>query len=246
MKPGPRPWPGRCLLLALYPEAQDRVAAEAAGGVPDFAALSRLRFTRDVFREALRLYPPVPMMVRETARPEEFRGRQVAQGAQVVLSPWHLHRHERLWDRPDEFDPDRWQTEAGALRRATAICRSQPGRASARRWVCDDRRGDDAGGIWSGGSGLCGRNRAAAGAGGASDRALAGGDSVASRAPLGRITGPEISQYVQSNSGCETQIAAFFVDLGGQTVDRFTLFCCNAAKCVPELGFQRDAGSVTI
>ncbi len=31
----------------------------------------------------------------------------------MVLSPWHLHRHERLWDRPDEFDPDRWQTEAG-------------------------------------------------------------------------------------------------------------------------------------
>ncbi len=68
------------LLLALSPEAQDRVAEEAAGGGPDFAALSRLRFTRDVFREALRLYPAVPMMVRETARAEEFRGRQVARG----------------------------------------------------------------------------------------------------------------------------------------------------------------------
>jgi cytochrome P450 len=34
-------------------------------------------------------------------------------GGQVVLSPWHLHRHERIWERPDEFDPDRWQTEAG-------------------------------------------------------------------------------------------------------------------------------------
>jgi cytochrome P450 len=103
------------LLLALAPEVQGRVAEEVAGGVPDFAALSRLRFTRDVFREALRLYPAVPMMVRETARPEEFRSRPVAPGAQVVLSPWHLHRHERLWDRPDEFDPDRWQTEAGRL-----------------------------------------------------------------------------------------------------------------------------------
>ena len=34
-------------------------------------------------------------------------------GAQVVLSPWHLQRHERIWERPDEFDPDRWATEAG-------------------------------------------------------------------------------------------------------------------------------------
>jgi len=52
-------------------------------------------------------------MVRENTCPEAFRGRDVAPGAQVVLSPWHLHRHERIWDRPDEFDPDRWQTEAG-------------------------------------------------------------------------------------------------------------------------------------
>jgi cytochrome P450 len=53
------------------------------------------------------------MMVRENACPEEFRGRAVAPGAQVVLSPWHQHRHERLWANPDAFDPDRWQTETG-------------------------------------------------------------------------------------------------------------------------------------
>lgn len=102
------------LMLAMYPEVQDKVAAEASalGETPGFAALSKLRFTRDVFREVLRLYPPVPMMVRENTRPEEMRGRQVSPGAQIVLSPWHLHRHERLWDRPDDFDPDRWQTEA--------------------------------------------------------------------------------------------------------------------------------------
>ena len=102
-------------LLAMYPEVQDRVAKEAARleNPVEFAAMSGLKFTRDVFREALRLYPPVPMMVRENRCPEELRGRDVAPGAQVVISPWHLHRHERIWDRPDVFDPDRWQTEAG-------------------------------------------------------------------------------------------------------------------------------------
>lgn len=101
------------LMLAMHPEAQERVAAEAAalGAAPGFSDLSKLRFTRDVFREVLRLYPPVPMMVRENTCPEEMRQRQVAPGAQIVLSPWHLHRHERIWDRPDEFDPDRWQRE---------------------------------------------------------------------------------------------------------------------------------------
>ncbi|MCF8486457.1 MAG: cytochrome P450 [Rhodobacteraceae bacterium] len=101
-------------LLAENPTAQDRVATEAATlpDYPDFAALSRLKFTRDVFRETLRLYPPVPMMVRENKCPETLRGRPVAAGAQIVLSPWHLHRHERLWDNPDGFDPDRWSRDA--------------------------------------------------------------------------------------------------------------------------------------
>ncbi len=96
-------------LLALYPEWQDHVAAEAEGMTADFARLSTLKVTRDVFRESLRLYPPVPMMVRETIRPEVFRNRTVGPGAQVVLSPWHLHRHTRLWANPDAFDPGRWQ-----------------------------------------------------------------------------------------------------------------------------------------
>ncbi len=89
-------------LLATHPEAQDRVADEAAAFAndPSPATLKTLRFTRDVFREALRLYPPVPMMVRAASGPEEFRGRAVPKGAQIVLSPWHLHRHERHWDKP--------------------------------------------------------------------------------------------------------------------------------------------------
>jgi cytochrome P450 len=100
-------------LLAMFPEVQERVAAEAAGlgDVPDFSVVSRLKFTRDVFREVLRLYPPVPMMVRENTCPEDMRGRAVKPGAQIVLSPWHLQRHERIWANPDAFDPDRWQRE---------------------------------------------------------------------------------------------------------------------------------------
>ena len=104
-------------LLAANPEVQDRVAAEGAlfAADPSFSNLSRLKYTRDVFREVLRLYPPVPMMVRQTALPEDFRGRKVQPGAQVVLSPWHLHRHDRIWPDPDAFDPARWQTEANRV-----------------------------------------------------------------------------------------------------------------------------------
>jgi cytochrome P450 len=101
-------------LLATHPDWQDRLAEEAQVlETCDFAVMSKLRLSRDVFREALRLYPPVPMMVRESTCPEHFRDRDVKPGAQLVLSPWHLHRHERLWDNPDGFDPARWGTENG-------------------------------------------------------------------------------------------------------------------------------------
>ena len=100
-------------LLAMHPDWQDRLAVEASGLSHDFASVSQLKLTRDVFRESLRLYPPVPMMVRQATCPETFRERAVEPGAQIVLSPWHLHRHERLWDNPDGFDPGRWGTENG-------------------------------------------------------------------------------------------------------------------------------------
>ena len=108
-------------LLAMYPDWQDKVAAEGQGtDLSSFSQLSRLKVTRDVFRETLRLYPPVPMMVRETEQPETFRARAIKRGAQVVLSPWHLHRHARIWDNPDAFDPTRFDSENGrqALRDA--------------------------------------------------------------------------------------------------------------------------------
>ncbi|BDW85330.1 cytochrome P450 [Roseicyclus marinus] len=103
-------------LLARYPEWQERLAAEAEEALaqgPDFAVMAKLRLARDIFRETLRLYPPVPMMVREATGPECFRDRDLRRGSQIVISPWHLHRHARLWDNPDGFDPGRWTTENG-------------------------------------------------------------------------------------------------------------------------------------
>ena len=101
-------------LMALYPEWQERLADEAqAIESCDFSIMGKLRVSRDIFRETLRLYPPVPMMVRENTCPEEMRDRKVRKRSQLVISPWHLHRHTRLWDNPDGFDPERWQTENG-------------------------------------------------------------------------------------------------------------------------------------
>jgi len=104
-------------LLAFDTGVQDRVAAEIdqawGKGLPDFAAVNKLAFTKAGFRETMRLYPPVPGMIRSNNKAEIFRNRTIREGCQILLSPWHLHRHERLWDNPDAFDPDRWKSDNG-------------------------------------------------------------------------------------------------------------------------------------
>jgi len=98
-------------LLALAPEVQDRVAAEAmdaedgAGGAP---ALDRLTYTRAVIDETMRLYPPAFAIARAVREPDEVAGVQVQPGDIMVISPWVLHRHRRRWADPDVFDPERF------------------------------------------------------------------------------------------------------------------------------------------
>jgi len=96
-------------LLSLDPATQDQVAAEAktalAGGALDAA---KLPFTRAVIDETMRLYPPAFLIVRAAAGADMIAGMPVAKKDVVMISPWLLHRHEKLWDAPNEFRPSRF------------------------------------------------------------------------------------------------------------------------------------------
>ncbi len=105
-------------LLALAPNEQDRIAAEVQGldlG-PDGAAdaLGRLAQTRAVVSEALRLYPPAFTLVRAAIGPDQAGEVAIPKGAILMISPWVLHRHRRLWRDPDAFDPSRFLPGAPA------------------------------------------------------------------------------------------------------------------------------------
>lgn len=106
-------------LLANDRQAQDRARAEVlehlGTGPADFSGLRKLRFTRDVFREALRLYPPVTAYVRDAVGTAKLAKRDIAPGDLVSVTPWFVHRSPRNWSHPDLFDPDRFQTDAGKL-----------------------------------------------------------------------------------------------------------------------------------
>ena len=99
-------------LLALDPHWQERVAEEAASVdvAPEAAAqaFERLPVTRAVIQETLRLYPPAYTIVRLAKGPDTAAGVEVPAGALVVISPWLLHRHRKLWTDPDAFDPTRF------------------------------------------------------------------------------------------------------------------------------------------
>jgi cytochrome P450 len=99
-------------LIAQVPDVQRRLQAEAdavfADGPLEFAKMRQLPFTRDVFRETLRLYPPVAFVPRDASEAEEMRGKQILPGSILFVSPWLMHRHTEHWEDPDVFDPDRF------------------------------------------------------------------------------------------------------------------------------------------
>jgi cytochrome P450 len=104
-------------LIATHSGVQERMHQESdgvfGGRAAEFGDMKRLRLARDVFREALRLYPPVSFISRDTVQTERMRSKTLAKGSVVMVSPWLIQRHRRLWDRPDDFDPDRFATAAG-------------------------------------------------------------------------------------------------------------------------------------
>ena len=99
-------------LLARDPEEQARVRAEIAADPPS-ASLADVgkrwpRLRRAVL-EALRLYPSAPLLFRMALEPDRLLDVDVPVGSIVIIAPWIVHRHKKLWDRPEAFMPDRFE-----------------------------------------------------------------------------------------------------------------------------------------
>jgi cytochrome P450 len=104
-------------LISHSPQIQARLLEEITREVGEgefrYGDSRRLKLVSNVFREALRLYPPVGFIARQAAQTHPMRDKEVKQGCPVLVSPWLLHRHREHWDRPDVFDPDRFDTPQG-------------------------------------------------------------------------------------------------------------------------------------
>jgi cytochrome P450 len=109
-------------LLDRHPEAGARVRAEVdrvlAGRTPAYDDIPRLVWTRMVYEEALRLYPPVWLIPRRALSTDEVGGYHIPTGSDVLISPYVIHRRPDYWVEPEAFDPERFSAaeSAGRLR----------------------------------------------------------------------------------------------------------------------------------
>jgi cytochrome P450 len=111
------------VLLMANPWAFDRLQAEVRevldGGrrLPTAADLVSLRYTRMVFEESLRVYPPAWIIGRRALADDMLGDHPIPKGSVVAISPYLLHRHPDFWDDPERFDPERFAPNRDATRR---------------------------------------------------------------------------------------------------------------------------------
>jgi cytochrome P450 len=73
--------------------------------------LDAMPLTRAAFEEAMRLYPPAPSINRQPIVTDTYKDLTLVEGATVLVMPWTVHRHRKLWDRPDAYMPSRFHPE---------------------------------------------------------------------------------------------------------------------------------------
>ena len=103
-------------LVAQDRDIQDRMHAETELAFGQEGGLQPrhfkfLKLTRDVFRETLRLYPPVSFVPRDITVPETMRDKKLKKGSAIFISLWLMQRHREIWKNPDTFDPDRFSRD---------------------------------------------------------------------------------------------------------------------------------------
>lgn len=97
--------------LSLDQDAQQKAYNEIISinkdGKFSISDIKDMKYLTNVFKEALRLYPPVGFFARQSKGEAKIRDKVLQKGSGVVVAPWLIHRHDDFWDAPHEFRPDR-------------------------------------------------------------------------------------------------------------------------------------------
>ncbi len=104
-------WYFLCQHADLYEQVQQEVQQALRGQRATFNDLTRLPLCLQVFKEAMRLYPPAPGIFREAIHDTTIDGYRVPKGANILISPYTLHRRPEYFPEPEAFRPDRFTPE---------------------------------------------------------------------------------------------------------------------------------------
>lgn len=99
-------------LLSKHPDVAARLQEEVRdvlnGGVPCYDDIAKLKYTRMVLDETLRLYPSAWAVPRTPKEDDEINGFPIKKGCPIAVVQWVTHRHPDFWDDPEKFDPERF------------------------------------------------------------------------------------------------------------------------------------------
>ena len=108
------------VLLSLNPavrrKLQDEVDSVLSGRIPSAADYNALQYTTAVFHEVMRLYPPLPLTIRQALEDDILEGYPVKAHSSVFVNFYSLHHNPDVWDNPEGFDPERFLPGRGEKR----------------------------------------------------------------------------------------------------------------------------------
>lgn len=103
-------------LISQSPDVEKKLHEELnevlKGRVPEFSDVEKLKYTRAILDETMRLYPPVPILSRQALKDDEIRGKKIPAGSLMLVVPWLIQRHTKYWKNPDHFIPERFMPGA--------------------------------------------------------------------------------------------------------------------------------------
>lgn len=108
------------ILLSLHPDVRrklhDEVDSVLGGKIPGAADYDALPYTAAVFQEAMRLYPPLPITVRQALDDDILEGYPIKAYSSIFVNFYSAHHNPDVWDNPEGFDPERFLPERGKER----------------------------------------------------------------------------------------------------------------------------------
>ena len=102
-------------LLSLHPAVRRKLQAEVdrvlAGHIPDASDYNDLPYTNAVVSEAMRLYPPLPITIRQALEDDVLDGYPIKANSGIFINIYSAHHNPDFWENPEGYDPDRFLPE---------------------------------------------------------------------------------------------------------------------------------------